>query len=363
MKPLTMNNSVEFEIGDRSIGFNEPVYFVADIAANHDGDIERAKDLIYLAKEAGADAAKFQHFAAPTIVSDFEFRNQQSVRSHQSSWSKSVFDVYSEASVNLNWTPILKETCDKAGIEFMTSPYSYALADHIDPYVNAYKIGSGDITWIDYLQYISKKGKPLLLATGASTYEDVIRAVQAALAFNSKVCVMQCNTNYTGSLENFKYLNLKVLSCYREMFPSCLLGLSDHTPGHSAVLGAVALGARIVEKHFTDSNDRSGPDHKFSLTPVTWRAMVDATQELEYALGNGIKRVEENERGTVVVQRRSLCCARDMSPGEVIGVEDLIPLRPCPAEAYQPYEADKLIGKTIKVSVKKGQSLNRDHVK
>lgn len=362
MKPLTTKNSSGFRIGERSIGDNDPVYFVADIAANHDGDLERAKDLIYLAKEAGANAAKFQHFAASTIVSDYEFRKQQNVQSHQSSWKKSVFEVYSAASVDLNWTPVLKETCDKAGIEFMTSPYSYALADHIDPYLNAYKIGSGDITWIDYLQYLAKKNKPLLLATGASTFEDAVRAVEAVLEFNSEVCVMQCNTNYTGSLENFKYLNLKVLSCYREMFPGCVLGLSDHTPGHSAVLGAVALGARIVEKHFTDSNDREGPDHKFSLTPATWRAMVDATQELDYALGNGIKRVEPNERATVVVQRRSLCAARDMQPGEVFTAGDLIPLRPCPPEAFLPYESEKLIGKTVKAALKYGQSIAPDHV-
>jgi NeuB family len=171
MKPLTTKNSPGFRIGERSIGNADPVYFVADIAANHDGDLERAKDLIYLAKESGADAAKFQHFAASTIVSDYEFRKQQNLQSHQSNWKKSVFEVYSAASVDLNWTPILKETCDKAGIEFMTSPYSYALVDHIDPFLNAYKIGSGDITWIDYLRYVAKKNKPLLLATGAMQHQ------------------------------------------------------------------------------------------------------------------------------------------------------------------------------------------------
>jgi len=361
MKPLT-TSSPGFQLGDKSVGNAHPVYFVADIAANHDGDLERAKDLIYLAKEAGADAAKFQHFAASTIVSDYEFRRQQGMQSHQSGWKKSVFEVYSAASVDLNWTPILKETCDKAGIEFMTSPYSYALADHIDPYLNAYKIGSGDITWIDYLRYLAKKNKPLLLATGASTFEDAIRAVEAVQEFNPAICVMQCNTNYTGSIENFKYLNLRVLNCYREMFPGCVLGLSDHTPGHSAVLGAVALGARVVEKHFTDANEREGPDHKFSLTPATWRAMVDATQELDYALGNGIKRVEANERATVVVQRRSLCAARDLPAGTVLEADDLIPLRPCPPEAFLPYETDKLIGKTLKAELKHGQSIARDHL-
>jgi len=363
VKPMTTtSNSPSFLIGDRAVGNGFPVYFVADIAANHDGDLERAKDLIYLAKEAGADAAKFQHFAAATIVSDYEFSRQLDIKSHQSNWKKSVFNTYAAASVDLNWTPVLKETCEKAGIEFMTSPYSFELADHIDPYLNAYKIGSGDITWINYLQYLAKKNKPLLLATGASTFEDAIRAVEAVKAFNNDVCVMQCNTNYTGSLENFRYLNLRVLNCYKEMFPDCVLGLSDHTPGHSAVLGAVALGARLVEKHFTDANDRDGPDHKFSLIPASWRAMVDSTRELDLALGNGIKRIEPNERETAIVQRRSLCAARDLQAGEVITAKDLIPLRPCPPNAFMPYEMEHLVGKTLRVAMPFGKSISRTSV-
>ncbi len=346
------------QIGGRVIGDDHPVYFVADIAANHDGDLERAKDLIHLAALAGADAAKFQHFTAKTIVSDYEFHRLHDINSHQSSWRKSVFDTYAAASVDLGWTEVLTATCKEAGIEFMTSPYSYALADSMDPYLNAFKIGSGDITWIDFLVHLAHKNKPILLATGAATFEDVVRAVEAVQAINPNLCVMQCNTNYTGSLENFKYLNLRVLKCYRAMFPHCVLGLSDHTPGHSAVLGAVALGARVVEKHFTDSHGRDGPDHKFSLNPAAWRAMVDATCELDYALGNGIKRIETNEKATAVVQRRSLCASRDMAVGETLTAADLVPLRPCPPNAFTPYQSANLVGKTLCKPLRYGQSLS-----
>lgn len=359
MKPLAMLGP-SFRIGENVVGEGHPVYFIADIAANHDGDLERAKDLIFMAKEAGADAAKFQHFSAATIVSDFEFRRQQGLACHQSTWKKSVFEVYSTASVDLEWSPVLKETCDKAGIEFMTSPYSHALADHIDPFLRAYKIGSGDITWIDYLQHIAAKKKPVIIATGAASFEDAVRAVDAIRPHTSAICVMQCNTNYTGSSDNFRYVNLRVLECYRVMFPDCVLGLSDHTPGHSAVLGAVALGARVVEKHFTDSNEREGPDHKFSLTPMTWRAMVDATREVESALGDGVKRVEPNEQATVVVQRRSLCASRDLPAGKVLEADDLVPLRPCPPQGFQPFEVDKVIGRKLKSSLQYGQSISRD---
>lgn len=354
----TCKSEPAMRIGARAIGDDQPVYFVADIAANHDGDLERAKTLIHLAADAGADAAKFQHFTAATIVSDYEFRRTQDISSHQSSWRKSVFDTYAAASVDIEWTETLKATCQDAGIEFMTSPYSYALADSMDPYLNAYKIGSGDITWIDYLEHLARKNKPMLLATGAATFEDVVRAVEAVQALNSNLCVMQCNTNYTGSLENFRYLNLRVLQCYRAMFPHCVLGLSDHTPGHSAVLGAVALGARVVEKHFTDSTEREGPDHKFSLTPAAWRAMVNATHELDFALGNGIKRIEANEKATAVVQRRSLCASRDMQVGDTITEADLVPLRPCPPHAFLPYQRASVVGKVLRLPLRYGQSIS-----
>jgi len=253
------------------VGMNHPTYFIADIAANHDGDLSRAKDLIYLAAEAGADAAKFQHFKAETIVSDVGFKTLKGAQSHQASWSKSVFEVYRDASVSFDWTSELKSTCEKAGIAFFTSPYSLDIVDHIDPYVPAYKIGSGDITWLEMIEYIASKGKPYILASGASTCDDVARAVIAGLALNPMLCLMQCNTNYTASLENFKFINLRVLETYKNMFPGLVLGLSDHTPGFTTVLGAISLGARMIEKHFTDDTNRIGPDHKFSMNKNSWR--------------------------------------------------------------------------------------------
>ena len=136
-----------------------------------------------------------------------------------------------------------------------------------------------------YNQKIASKKKPYILATGASSIVDVTRAVKTGLKINKDMALLQCNTNYTASLENFKYINLKVLEQYKNKFPNLILGLSDHTPGHATVLGSVALGGRIVEKHFTDDNNRDGPDHLFSMNPETWKEMVDRTRELEESLG------------------------------------------------------------------------------
>lgn len=346
-----------FCIESTEIGADCPVYFIADIAANHDSDIERAKDLIFIAAESGANAAKFQHFKAESIVSDYGFRTLGGQQSHQSSWKKSVFEVYKDASINLEWTETLKQACKKAGIAFFTSPYSMDLVDYIDPYVPAYKIGSGDITWIEMIEYIAQKNKPYILACGASTFDDVQRAVQAGLAVNSQICLLQCNTNYTGNLENFKYIQLNVLKVFREMYPSMILGLSDHTPGHATVLGAVALGAKIIEKHFTDDTSRIGPDHKFSMDPRTWHEMVVRTRELENSLGNGIKKVEENESETVVLQRRAIRLAKNLDVGIVVQREHLEFLRPCPEDGLPPYLVGEVVGKKLRHKMTQGEHL------
>jgi sialic acid synthase SpsE len=345
------------KINDKQIGRDYPTYFIADIAANHDGDIERAKHLIHLAAHAGADAAKFQHFTAETIVSDRGFRTLDGQQSHQANWKKSVFEVYKDASVSLGWTDTLKDTCDRAGIAFFTSPYSIDIVDHIDPYVPAYKIGSGDITWIEMVKHIAAKQKPYIMATGASTMDDVRRAACAGLEINPQLCLMQCNTNYTASLENFKYIQLNVLKVYREMYPDVVLGLSDHTPGHATVLGAVALGARMIEKHFTDDVKRDGPDHAFSMDPDSWRDMVGRTRELENALGAGIKQVEANERETVVLQRRAIRMATDLAAGSILTRDQLSVLRPCPNDGLPPYRMDELIGKKLRRDIGKGEHL------
>lgn len=338
----------DFTIDGRIVGKDQPTYFIADIAANHDGSLERAVELIELAAAAGADAAKFQHFTAETIVSDVGFKALSGQQSHQASWRKSVFDVYKDASVDPGWTPALKVACDRVGITFFTSPYAFELVDAVDPYVPAYKIGSGDITWLEMVEYIARRNKPYILATGASTMDEVDRAVSLALSINGQLALLQCNTNYTASLENFKFIQLNVLRVYREMYPELVLGLSDHTPGHATVLGAVALGARVIEKHFTDDVARVGPDHKFSMDPRTWREMVDRTRELELSLGSGIKRVEENEKETVVLQRRAVRTRTAMAEGTQLKREDLVVLRPCPADAVDAANVTAILGRRLR---------------
>lgn len=335
---------MNIQIGSHTIGPDHPTYFIADISANHDGSLERAKLLISLAKEAGANAAKFQNFRAPHIVSDYGFQNMGDQLSHQAKWKKSVFEVYQDASIPFEWTPVLKEECDRVGIDYFSSPYDFEAVDMLDPYVPAHKIGSGDITWPEMLEHIARSGKPVILSTGASDIGDVQRAVHTILKINPQLVVLQCNTNYTASLENFDSIHLRVLDTYRVMFPNVILGLSDHTFGHATVLGAVALGGRVIEKHFTDDNTRVGPDHPFSMTPQTWADMVNRTRELERALGSTDKAVAENEQQTVIVQRRCLRAARPIQAGEIFSREMIDVLRPATPGAILPYEINAVIG-------------------
>ncbi len=353
---------MEIRIGSHILGENQPVYFVADIAANHDGSLERAKRLIRLAKEAGADAAKFQNFRAPKIVSDYGFRSLGGQQSHQAAWKKSVFEVYGDASLPFEWTGELKATCDEVGLDYFSAPYDFDAIDMLDPYVPAYKIGSGEITWPEAMERMARKGKPILLATGASDIGEVQRAVHCILAINPKLVLMQCNTNYTASLENLKHIHLRVLQTYRVMFPDLILGLSDHTPGHATVLGAVALGARVVEKHFTDDNNRVGPDHKFALNPADWADMVENTRRLERALGSADKFVAGNEAETVVLQRRCLRAARPLPAGTVLQREMIDVLRPAPADSIKPYDLDKVLGKCLLVDLQAGQELKWEFI-
>ena len=353
----------KIKIGSRCIGIGDAPYFIADIGANHDGSIEKAFRLIELAKKAGADAAKFQNFKADQIVSKVGFESLGGQVGHQANWKKSVFEVYQDASISRDWTPLLKQKCIEVGIDYFTSPYDLESVDHVDPFVDLYKIGSGDITWLEIIQHIATKNKPLLIATGASEMSDVVRAMNTIEAYTDNVVLMQCNTNYTLDSDKYKHVNLNVLKTFSTRFPNVILGLSDHTIGHATVLGAIALGAVFIEKHFTDSNDNEGPDHKFAMNPDAWRQMVDNANILYHSLGNGLKTIESNEFDAKIVQRRCLRARRDISQGEVLSIRDIIALRPAPKDSIEPYEIDKLIGKSIIRDIKEGEYFTNKYIK
>ncbi|MCW5875564.1 MAG: N-acetylneuraminate synthase family protein [Anaerolineales bacterium] len=348
---------MEIDILGRKIGLQHPTYFIADIAANHDGSLERAIELIRLAKQAGADAAKFQNFQAPKIVSDYGFRSLKGQIGHQAAWTKSVVEVYADASIPFEWTPTLKEACDEFGIHYFSSPYDYDAIDMLDPYVPAYKAGSSLISWPQAIVRMAEFGKPVMIATGDSDMSDVERAMEMLLAVNQQVVLMQCNTNYTADEGNYDHLHLNVLKTYAERWPNVILGLSDHTQGAAPVVAAVALGARVIERHFTDSNEREGPDHKFALNPENWAHMVAEVRIAERALGSHEKFVAENEKETYIVQRHCLRAARDIKAGEVFTEDMLEVLRPATPGALMAWDIPQVLGKKAAADLPFGKDI------
>ena len=355
---MRLMKMLKIKINNSLISKNTKTYFIADIAANHDGSIERAKRLIRLAAKAGANAAKFQNFLAETIVSDYGFKKLKTNNTHQSKWKKNVFDVYKDAELPLKWTKALKKTCKENGIDYFTAPYDMSIIEYLNKHVSAWKIGSGDLTWHDSIIKIAKTKKPIILATGASTEKEVEMIIKKISKINNKIILMQCNTNYTASDDNFKFINLEVLNFYKKKYPNVILGLSDHTLGSETVLGAVALGVRVVEKHFTDSNNRSGPDHLFSMNPKTWKEMVLSCRKLESSLGDGRKKIEKNELQSAIVQRRAIRANRFIKKGEIIKKKDLTYLRPWPKNALSPYEFKKIVNKKAKKDISYHEVVN-----
>lgn len=299
----------EIKIGNKIIGDTHPTYFIAEIGANFDGSIEKAKHLIDAAKKAGADCAKFQTFSTPRIVSEGGFSHMQ-LKGVHGSWGRTVSEVFKDAEFPVAWHKEIADYCKVVGIDFSTSPYFKEAVDLcVDLDVPFIKIGSGDITWLEMLDYIARKGKPVMLATGDATMSEIDEAVRTIeVTGNKDLVLMQCITNYPSKIES---ANVNVLKTYQSAF-DVLTGYSDHAPGHVVALASVVIGGRVIEKHFTLNKTDKGPDHPHSMEPQEFRFMVDSIREVERAMGSTRKEVVAEEGETVYVQRRCLYAKQDL---------------------------------------------------
>lgn len=342
----------EIKIGNKIIGDTHPTYFIAEIGANFDGSIEKAKHLIDAAKKAGADCAKFQTFSTPRIVSEGGFSHMQ-LKGVHGSWGRTVSEVFKDAEFPVAWHKEIADYCKVVGIDFSTSPYFKEAVDLcVDLDVPFIKIGSGDITWLEMLDYIACKGKPVMLATGDATMSEIDEAVRTIEATGNKdLVLMQCITNYPSKIES---ANVNVLKTYQSAF-DVLTGYSDHAPGHVVALASVVIGGRVIEKHFTLNKTDKGPDHPHSMEPQEFRFMVDSIREVERAMGSTRKEVVAEEGETVYVQRRCLYAKQDLKKGHIMTSEDIDILRP--ALGIPPKFKPMIIGKECKEDIVKGQPL------
>jgi len=338
------------KIGERWVGDGEPVYIIAEIGSNFDGSKERAKMLINLAKDCEADAVKFQCFTADKIVSKEGFEGLKV--GFQATWEKSVYAVYKSAELPREWIEELFHYANGKGLHLLSTPYDKEAVDILDEVgVPAFKIGSGDITWHEMLKYIAKKGKPIILSTGASTIAEINEALEAIKSEgNNDVILLQCVTSYPS---HFEYANIRAMKAMGDLF-DVLVGYSDHTPGVIVPLGTVSLGGCVIEKHFTDDKTRKGPDHPFAMDAKEFKEMVESIRALEKALGSPIKGLYEEEKETVILQRRCLRAAKDISKGSKITEEMVDVLRPLAKDALGPKYKKIITGREVKVDMKKG---------
>lgn len=337
-----LNFNKNIKIGDRMIGPDYPTYFIAEIGGNFDGSIDKAKRLIDAAKAAGADCAKFQTFTAETIVSEGGF-SKMTLHGVHGTWGRTVSEVFKDVEFPMAWHQEIADYCKKVGIDFSTSPYFKEAVDLCaDMKLPFIKIGSGEITWLEMLEYTAKKGIPVMLATGDATMSEIDEAVRTIEKTGNKdLVLMQCITNYPSKIDS---ANVNVLKTYQSAF-DCLTGYSDHSAGHVVALASVVLGGRVIEKHFTLNKKDKGPDHPHSMEPDEFKFMVDSIREVERAMGSTRKEVQKEEGETVFVQRRCLYAKTDLKKGQVITEADIDVLRP--ALGIPPKFKQTIIGKTV----------------
>jgi len=347
----------EIKIGSCFVGEGHPVFIIADIGANFDGDLAKAKKLAKAVKEAGGDVVKIQSFLAGKIVSGKGFASMQ-LKGVHGSWGRPVDEIFREVEFPRKWHKEFFDYCREIGIIVSSAPYDFEAVDLMEEIgVDFYKIGSGDITWHEMLEYIAKKNKPMILATGASTLPEVDEAIAVIeRTGNKNLILLQCITNYPSKIES---ANINVLKTYQGRY-NIITGYSDHAPTDVVPLGAVALGAKVIEKHFTLNKNDKGPDHPHSMNPEEFAQMVKRIRQLESAMGAGEKTVVEEESETVIVQRRSLYVKIDIRKGEVISKENLIELRP--ALGILPKLKPTIIGRKIKRDIAAGEPLKLEDV-
>ncbi|WP_394186943.1 N-acetylneuraminate synthase [Metabacillus halosaccharovorans] len=340
-----------FKIGDKTITKHTPTYIIAEIGVNHNGSMELAKKTIDAATAAGADAVKFQTFKTEKLVSkkakqaEYQIKNTGRVESQ--------FEMLKKLELTENDFRELKQYCEKKGIEFLSTPFDEESAVLLKELgVHAYKIGSGDLTNIPFLSFLNTLNIPIILSTGMATISEIEEAVDALS--DTDVSILHCTSVYPAP---YNEVNLLAIQTIDRAFGK-VVGYSDHTLGSAISLGAVMLGAKIIEKHFTLDQNLPGPDHKASLNPEELTEFITSVRNLESSLGDGIKKCTPSEESTKEVARKSIVTTVPLYEGEVITEEKIAVKRPGTGIAPKHYSI--LLGKKVKRAVDQDEALTWD---
>lgn len=337
-------------MNSRRIGDGEPAYIIAEMSANHAGSMERALEMIHVAKEAGADCVKIQTYTADTLTIDCHNKYFDITKG---TWEgENLYSLYKKAYTPWEWQPKLMEEAKKAGIDFLSTAFDNTSVDFLEEMgIAFYKVASFELVDIPLLKYIASKKKPVIFSTGMGTLEEIEEAIEAVYSQgNKEIAILKCSSAYPAKSEE---MNLNTITDMRERF-KVPVGLSDHSLGSFSAATAVAMGACIIEKHFCISREIENPDAAFSMEPQEFREMVQAVREVEKAKGKvfyGISKQEESNAGF----RRSLFAVKDIAKGEALTPENVRSIRPAYGLAPKHYE--EIMGKHTKRALLKGTPL------
>jgi N,N'-diacetyllegionaminate synthase len=340
-----------FSVGNRLVGHGQPCFVIAEAGVNHNGDLALALRLIDAAAEAGADAIKFQTFKADRLVTAFAPKaNYQKVTTDA---DESQSDMLRKLELSEADHVAVQQHSSARGLIFLSTPFDEISADLLATLnVPAFKVSSGELTNLPFLEHLARLGRPLILSTGMATLEEVRDAVQSIRAVSTvPVALLQCVSNYPAAAAD---TNLRAMETMRAEF-AVAVGYSDHTLGNAISLAAVALGACVIEKHLTLDRTMPGPDHAASAEPAELSALVAGIRAVEVALGDGIKRPAASEANTASVARRSLVAARAIAQGETIDTTALTALRP--GGGLPPSQRSTLLNRRTKQAIPSGTVL------
>ena len=327
-----------FRIGPHEIGDSAPCYVIAEIGHNHQGSLDKARELFREAKAAGAHAVKLQKRDNRGLYTKAAFSKPYD---NENSFGATYGEHREFLEFGVSEYRELQRYARELGIDFFATAFDMASADFLGKLdVPAFKIASGDIKSTPLLRYVASFGKPVIISTGGALIEDVQRAYDTILAINPQLGILQCTAGYPAA---FDELDLRVVSQYRERFPEAVIGFSGHDNGIAMPLAAYVLGARIVEKHFTLNRAMKGTDHAFSLEPVGLRKMVRDLERTHKALGDGQKKIHESERAPIIKMGKSLVVARDLPAGHVVTADDIV--MKSPGGGIPPCELESVIGR------------------
>ena len=338
----------EIEIAGHKIGPGHPCFIIAEAGVNHNGDVEMAKRLVNVAVEAGADAVKFQSFKADGVVSTTAPKAEYQLQTTDASQSQLEMLQGLELSPEVHHQ--LQALCQERGILFMSTPFDHGSVDLLaELEVPVFKIGSGEITNLPFLEYVARKGKPIILSTGMSNLGEVDEAVRMIQGVGgNQLVLLHCVSNYPADPAD---ANLRAIQTMASAF-GVPVGYSDHTLGIEVPLAAVALGACVIEKHITLDKGLPGPDHQASVEPDELNRLIRGIRLVEAAMGDGLKAPRPNEIGVQTVARRSLVAARDLAPGAILAEDDIAIKRP--GTGLPPSMEPYLVGRAVRMTIPAG---------